>query len=219
MDLNSASHDLSSNLPPVTWETEGARWQSVAYQRGRLPMARAVNGGILHMKHLKTAALSFLGLLIASPAMANDRGEMVTASNPAGIVVAMLNAGHNPELTTDRVGDPLIISRGPGANLVVYFFGCDATTHDRCQSIRLQVGYDRAKPWTAQEAMKLSDEFPFLAVRLDQEGDPYVHWDLVLGDGIPVPTFVKNLRAFEESVTLAADLVYAEEKAEQAKGQ
>jgi hypothetical protein len=171
------------------------------------------------MKHFKTFALALLGVMNASHAQAEDRSDMVTASNPAGIVVAMLNAGHSPELTTDRVGDPMIISKGPGANLVVYFFGCNATTHDKCQSIRLQVGYDRAKPWTAQEAMQVSNEFPFLAVRLDEEGDPYVHWDLVLGEGIPVPTFVKNLRAFEESVTMAADLVYAEEKGERAKSQ
>jgi hypothetical protein len=158
--------------------------------------------------------IGLLGLVAAAPAMAEDRPEMITASKPAGIVIAMLNAGHDPELTTDRVGDPMIVSRGPKATLAVLFFGCNQDTHDNCQSIRFQVAFDRAKPWTAQEALKLADDLAFISVRLDDEGDPFLHWDLVLGDGVPLTTFIRNLRAFEESVTLAADIVHAEEKAE-----
>jgi hypothetical protein len=158
--------------------------------------------------------MGLLALIATAPAMAEDRAEMITASNPAGIVIAMLNAGHNPELKTDRTGDPMIVSRGPKASLFVLFYGCNAETHDNCQSIRFQVAFDRAKPWTAQEVLNLADQLAFLSVRLDNEGDPFLHWDLVLGDGVPLTTFVKNLRAFEESVTLAADIIYAEEKAE-----
>lgn len=163
---------------------------------------------------MRRVILGFLGLVAAAPAMAEDRTEMIIASNPPGIVIAMLNAGHDPELTTDRTGDPMIVSRGPKASLFVLFYGCNAETHDNCQSIRFQVAFDRAKPWTAQEALSLADQLAFLSVRLDNEGDPFLHWDLVLGDGVPITTFVKNLRAFEESVTLAADIIHAEEKAE-----
>lgn len=150
---------------------------------------------------------------LAGQAHARDSGEVISASNPAGIVVTLLNLGFNPELTKDAVGDPLIISRSNGAVFSVFFFGCNETSHDGCQSIRLQVGYDRAEPWTAAEAMQLSMEYPFLAVRLDEEGDPFVHWDLYLGEGIPEAVFVRNVRAFEQSVTLAAEVIYAEEMA------
>ncbi|KPQ31587.1 MAG: putative bacterial sensory transduction regulator [Porphyrobacter sp. HL-46] len=172
---------------------------------------------------MKTWRRAGLALLMACTALswqaraqepAQDR--VITASNPAGIVVALMNMGFNPELTTDGIGDPLIVSRGTGGVFSVFFFGCDETSHDNCQSIRIQVGYDREQPWTPAQAMQLSAQFPFLAVRLDPEGDPFVHWDLHLGAGIPEPVFVRNVRAFEESVTLAADIVYAEEKA--AKG-
>lgn len=158
--------------------------------------------------------MGMLGLVAAVPTMAEDRGEMITASNPPGIVIAMLNAGHNPELTRDRTGDPMIISRGPKASLFVLFYGCNPQTHDNCQMIRLQVAFDRAKPWNAKDALDLANELAFLSVRLDEEGDPFLHWDLVLGDGVPLTTFIRNLRAFEESITLAADIIHAEEKAE-----
>lgn len=164
----------------------------------------------LGLRHI----LAALGLVAAAPLAAQERTETITASNPPGIVIAMLNAGFNPELTTDREGDPMIVSRGTNATLYVLFFGCNQTTHDNCQSIRLQTAFDRAKPWSPAEALNLANELPFLSVRLDGEGDPYLHWDLVLGEGIPLSVFIKNLRAFEESITLAADIIYAEEKAE-----
>lgn len=161
------------------------------------------------------AALCLLGL--SAQVQAKETEQVITASNPAAIVVTLLNMGFDPELLKDGVGDPLIVSRANGAVFSVFFFGCDATSHDNCQSIRLQAGYDRAKPWTPAEAMQLSNAYPFLAVRLDEEGDPFVHWDLYLGAGIPESVFVGNVRAFEESVTLAADIIYAEEKAAQAQ--
>lgn len=159
--------------------------------------------------------LAALGLLATAPLAAQEQGrtEIIAASNPPGIVIAMLNAGFNPELTTDREGDPMIIARGTNANLFVLFFGCNPETHDNCQWIRFQVAFDRAKPWSPAEAINLTQQLAFLSVRLDGEGDPFLHWDLVLGEGIPLPVFIKNLRAFEESITLAADIIYAEEKA------
>lgn len=165
------------------------------------------------MTRLKYALCCLAALTLPGQAHARDSANVTTASDPAGIVVTLLNMGFNPELTTDPVGDPLIISRSNGAVFSVFFFGCNETTHDNCQSIRIQVGYDREKPWTPAEAMQLSMEYPFLAVRLDKEGDPFVHWDLYLGEGIPEMVFVRNVREFERSVTLAAELVYAEEKA------
>jgi hypothetical protein len=157
------------------------------------------------------AGLFLLGLSVQAEAQETE--EVISAGNPAGMVVALLNMGFSPELVKDGVGDPLIISRSNGAVFSVFFFGCNETTHDACQSIRVQVGFDRDKPWTPAEAMQLSREFPFLAVRLDEEGDPFVHWDLYTGEGISETVFVRNIREFERSVTLAAELVYAEEKA------
>lgn len=161
-------------------------------------------------KHL-LAALGGGLLATSTPVSATAPADTISAADPAAIVVALKNAGFNPELKKDLVGDPLIISRGRGAVLSVFFFGCDETTHDKCQAIRLQVGYDRAKPWNAATAMQISARYPFLAVRLDEEGDPFVHWDLHLAEPIPLKAFLANVREFERAVTEAADFVYAEE--------
>lgn len=169
------------------------------------------------MSLLKNAIAGLFLLGLSVEAGAKETEEVISASNPAGIVVTLLNMGFNPELTKDPTGDPLIISRSNGAVFSVFFFGCNETTHDNCQSIRIQVGYDRENPWTPAEAMQLSMDYPFLAVRLDQDGDPFVHWDLYLGEGIPEMVFVRNVREFERSVTLAAEKVYAEQLAEAAK--
>ena len=78
---------------------------------------------------MKTWRRAGLALLMACTALswqaraqepAQDR--VITASNPAGIVVALMNMGFNPELTTDGIGDPLIVSRGTGGVFSVFFF-------------------------------------------------------------------------------------------------
>lgn len=186
---------------------------------GRLIGAAAQGESV--MIGTKTALAGLLGLAFvcsfASQALAQAPGEAVSASKPAGLAATLRKMGFSPELTTDQVGDPLIISRANGGVFSVIFFGCNEATHDACQSIRMQVGFDRAKPWTAAEAMQLTSEYRFLGVRLDEDGDPYVHWDLHLGEGIPEAVFMQNVRAFEQSVTLAAEIVYAEEMAAAAK--
>lgn len=157
------------------------------------------------------AAVGGTALAMAAPVCAQEPSDLISAADPGGIVLALTQVGYKPELTKDLAGDPLIISRGHGAVLSVFFFGCDETTHDKCQAIRLQVGFDRAKPWNAADAMQLSARYPFLAVRLDEEGDPFVHWDLHLSEPIPRKAFLTNVREFDRAVTQAADFVYAEE--------
>jgi hypothetical protein len=179
----------------------------------RIMTAIAATADRVGARGILCRVLAALGLLVSAPLTAQERSDTIAASNPPGIVIAMLNAGFNPELTTDRTGDPMIVARGSHATLYVLFFGCNSSTHDNCQSIRLQVAFDRAKPWTPAEALNLANELAFLSVRLDAEGDPFLHWDLVLGEGIPLSVFIQNLRAFEESITIAADLIHAEEKA------
>lgn len=51
-----------------------------------------------------------------------------------------------------------------------------------------------------------------IAVRLDEDGDPFVHWDLYLAEPIPLAAFIANVRESERAATFPADSVYAEEK-------
>ena len=51
-----------------------------------------------------------------------------------------------------------------------------------------------------------------IAVWLDEDGDPFVHWDLHLAEPVPLTAFIANARESERAATFAADSVYAEEK-------
>lgn len=155
-------------------------------------------------------AITVLACSAMAAAQADD--GMVTAKKPAGMVIAMLNAGYDAELTTDDVGDPLINSQVAGYPLQIFFYDCDEDTHTECGSIQLVAGFDRAKPWTAEAAIKISNDYRFAAVALDDEGDPYLRWDIVTDEGISTRVFVRSLRRFEDTVRVAQDVIFADEQ-------
>ncbi len=157
------------------------------------------------------AMVAAVGLVFATPSAA-QANDVVTAKQPAGMVIAMLNAGYDAELATDDLGDPLIKSEIAGYPLRIYFYDCNEDTHEDCGSIQLVTGFDRKRPWTADAAVKFANGYRFAAVSLDGEGDPYLRWDIVTDDGIPTRVFVKGLRLFEETVRVAAEIVFADEQ-------
>jgi Putative bacterial sensory transduction regulator len=159
-------------------------------------------------------AVLAVGATFAAPLSAQNGGDTLSAQQPAGIVIALLNAGYDATLETDDFDDPLIKFEGQGYKYDMLFYGCDEAAHDKCDSVQLRVGFDRAKPWTAQDAIGISREYRYLAVSLDDEGDPYLLWDIVTGEGIPAAVFLDSVTRFEENVGLAAELIFAEENAE-----
>ncbi|WP_299193001.1 YbjN domain-containing protein [uncultured Erythrobacter sp.] len=153
-----------------------------------------------------------LALGIAAPAAAQNEIETVSAGNPAELAIVMMNAGYDVELTEDGIGDPLIKTEVEGLALEVYFYGCDETTNDNCDSLQLSAGFDRDKPWTREEALAISQRLRFASVRLNEDGDPTVSWDIVTGEGIPREVFLQSLTHFSRTVELAAEMVFAESK-------
>lgn len=159
------------------------------------------------------AAVGFAVTAVAAPLAAQGKAETLSAQKPAGIVIALLNAGYDATLETDDFDDPLIKFEGQGYKYDMLFYGCDESTHDKCDSVQLRVGFDRAKPWTPAEAMKISREYRYTSIVLDDEGDPYLLWDIVTGAGIPAAVFLDSVARFEENAELAAEKIFAEENA------
>lgn len=159
--------------------------------------------------------LGALALTGAVPLYAQTPDQMVSARQPAGLVIAMLNAGYDAELTKDDLGDPQINSEMLGYPLRIHFYDCDETTRSECESVQLVIGLDRAEPWTAEAALAFANQYRFAAITLDEEGDPFLRWDIVTGEGIPARVFVKSLRRFEDTVRLAEEIVFADEPAKQ----
>jgi len=183
---------------------------AIAGQAGK-PLGLFPKEGLSPM--LPRSFFAALALACAAPVAAQDgEARTVSAAQPSDLVLALLNAGYDPELTEDGIGDPLILfRRADGYPLQVVFYDCDEETHDDCGAIQLRAGLDRAEPWNAADAMEIARRLRFAAVTLDEEGDPWLEWDILTRGGIPEALFVEAAERFELTVEQAAQMVFAEE--------
>jgi hypothetical protein len=154
-------------------------------------------------------AAAFAALVLSSATQAQDS---VVATDPSGVAQAMEYAGFSADLTTDQTGDPMIRTSFDRYTGVVFFYDCDEATHDGCQSVQFNAGLDRKKPMSPAAALGLAKKYRFASVHLDDEGDPYVGWDVLVGHGIPRELFVLALRRYSATLDDIADEVFAEER-------
>lgn len=162
---------------------------------------------------MKKAVMALALALQAAGVQAAAPGNTVSAADPGSIVEVLEFAGYKAVISTDDLGDPMIETELSDWPTRIYFYGCDETTHQRCDSVRLQAGFDRATPWTGDEAIKISENYRFVATYLDKDGDPWLAWDIVTGDGIPTKVFLKSMREFGDALETASKIVFAEENA------
>lgn len=151
-------------------------------------------------------------MLAAAPAAAQIGEATVTAKNPQGIVRALEAAGYEATLEVDGQGDPMIATELSGWSARIYFYGCDETTNAGCDSVQFSAGFDRKQPWTAADALTLSAKYRFASVRLDDEGDPYIMWDVITGDGIPAKVFLSSVLHFSDAIDNVVSVVFAGEE-------
>ena len=149
----------------------------------------------------------------AQPAaeMPPDSMRFVTARDPQGLLQVLKDAGYDPELDTDPTGDPKIYVELNGWNSQIYFYGCDENTHDGCDAIQLSASFVRKKPMKLAKALKISERYRYLSVFLDNEGDPYLQWDIVTLDALPQAVFLASLRRYGEVLDGAAELIFEDE--------
>jgi hypothetical protein len=152
---------------------------------------------------------AFAALALPVSASAQDR---VSAQDPAAMAQAMKYAGFPAELSKDDTGDPMIKAEFDDYSGAVYFYDCSGA-HDKCGSVQFNVGLDRKKPMTPAAAMGLAAKYRFAAIHLDDEGDPYIAWDVLTGEGMPRELFVEALRRYSATLDDIADEVFAEERA------
>ena len=148
----------------------------------------------------------------AFPAAAQQAPTRVSAADPEGMASVLRSAGYAVKVTTDDYGDPQIETEFSGWDGAIMFYGCDEDTHTECDSIELRVGFDRAEPMTLELLNEVSSS-RYIATFLDDEGDPWVNWDIITGngEGIPASVFIQAVYEFADGVDYAADLIFAEE--------
>lgn len=164
------------------------------------------------MKHM-IAGFTAATMLTAAPLAADDHVPMVSAKDPDGLAAALTNAGYSAELGVDSVGDPQITITVNDYVVGVMFYGCDPQNNDNCDSVQLLTGYDRAEAIPHELAVEISQTLRFAAVQIDEEGDPFIGWDIFMGEGIPLPVFLAALRSYERTLDDAATIIFAEENA------
>lgn len=166
------------------------------------------NEGITIMK--LTAAIGILmgcGLATASHAAPP---QQVSARDPQAIVDLLDTTGFEPKLEKDSGGDPMISLKVGGYISTMYFYGCDEK-HADCDSVQLQASFNRKDPWPAKAALDVAKKWRYIAVWLDDEGDPVLTHDIVTGDGIPAKVFLKGLNAFGDSLDEVANMVFPDD--------
>jgi len=164
------------------------------------------------MKLIVTAAAL---AAIPAGAAAQSAPDIVTASDPDGVVSAMAYAGYEATLGTDAYGDPKIDGSFGGWSGSVWFYGCDELTNDGCTSLQLVVGFDRKDPMPLEMLNDISSSQRFVSIYLDEEGDPWLKWDIVTEEGIPAGVLNSSLQQYSQQVAAIADLVFEAERAEE----
>ena len=155
------------------------------------------------------AAASAVLLFAAAPAEAQDAPRITTAADPATVVSALEMAGYRAELKTDNIGDPKIVTKLSGREVQIFFYGCDSETHAGCDQLQFMVGFDSDQPLEAAKVERFMHSRRFASMSLDDEGDPWLSWDLVTGtEGIPAAVFLQSVRLFTETVGAAELMIW-----------
>lgn len=150
-------------------------------------------------------------LFSATPLHAQSAPDIVTAKDPETIRSAMQYAGYPVEIAKDEFEDPIIYTQMGGWNGSILFYGCDAETKDQCDSVQLRAWFDRETPMPAEKINEVTKTTRFLSMAIDDEGDPYVSWDIMMDDGIPASVFLKSLDKFGWALNDASDIIFADD--------
>ena len=160
------------------------------------------------MKSMIAAASAVL-VFAAAPAHAQANPRTVTAADPATVVSALEMAGYRAELTSDNIGDPKVVTKLSGREVQLFFYGCDSDTHEGCDQLQFMVGFDSEQPLDAAKVERFMHDRRFAGMSLDEEGDPWLSWDLVTGtEGIPAAVFLQSVRMFAEGVGAAELMIW-----------
>lgn len=134
---------------------------------------------------MKTSMLGLLaGAMLAitpAAALAAPGDIHVDGMTGAEVVKWLQDGGYKAELTKDDTGDPMIKSAAGGVNFIIYFYDC--TAKPRCKAIQFSASFDLKQPMSAAKINEWNTKNRYLKAYIDDEGDPYVQYDVNLNAG------------------------------------
>ena len=133
-----------------------------------------------HDMKAKIIALAAFAMLAAGAGQA--AAQQINEGGMTGPEVAawLQKAGYKAELSKDEQGDPMISSAADGQVFKVYFYDCEA---GRCKALQFSAGFDLKTPLTLEKANEWNRKNRYLKAYLDDEGDPYVQYDVNVNAG------------------------------------
>lgn len=105
----------------------------------------------------------------------------VTGEDVAGV---LQEAGYRAEITTDNVGDPMILSHAEGTEYSILFYGCSDGPPAACRSLMFRVGFDLEEGMQPGGVNAWNRENRFGKAWLDTEDDPFLEMDINVEGGI-----------------------------------
>jgi hypothetical protein len=129
---------------------------------------------------MKTALIALMACAAMAPAA--SAAEMIHGDGMTGpeVVAWLQKAGYKAALSKDSGGDPMIDSASGGANFKIYFYDCKDA---RCKALQFSAGFNLKEPLTLEKANAWNSKHRYLKTYLDEEGDPYVQYDVNLNAG------------------------------------
>jgi putative hemolysin len=115
-------------------------------------------------------------------AQAQTQAQVINKDGMTGPEVAawLQKAGYKAALSKDETGDPLISSAADGHDFKVYFYDCK---DGRCKALQFSAGFDMKDGLTLAKANEWNRKNRYLKTYLDDDGDPYVQYDVNVNAG------------------------------------
>lgn len=93
-------------------------------------------------------------------------------------------------ISIDEYGDPQIDTASNGAKWMVRFYHCK---NDRCPSMQFNAGWNLTNGMALPTANRWNKEWRFGTVFVDDQGDPYIKYDMDVERGITTEAIDNNL--------------------------
>jgi hypothetical protein len=127
----------------------------------------------------------------ASAAEAKDTApcpkDLICASEPDSVGGAMLRAGYQGLIDTDKQGDPMIVSAAAGYKFNIYFYDCEA--HKQCASLQFSMRLTPSERRDVQFVNLWNTKQRFGQLALTDDGDLRLTHDMSTIGGITPANF------------------------------
>ncbi len=131
--------------------------------------------------------------------------SQVDASDANALANLLKAEGYKVDVTTDKVGDPLLKGKLDGTNYDIFFYDC--TNNANCRTIQFQVGYDMTNGMSLQRANQWNSDMRYATVHLDNEMDPFLQMDLNIDYGVSAENFVDNFKMWSNVLGQFEDFI------------